>query len=175
MTLKDPKGSLPKWITNIVKLANNIIQPIVTVVYGIVEDFKNYDKYNESEEKVFSSYYFSSYKGTLVIKTPFDASFSFGFIGLSRIQQESDTLNHEYGHKVQLDNMGWGAFIADVAVPSVTANILQRIGKLPYDYYGSPWEAEADMLGSVNRKENNTPWPEDAYDSYFDLLKMFWE
>ena len=40
-------------------------------------------------------------------------------------------------------------------------------------YYGSPWEAEADRLGWVNRKENNTPWPDVAYDIYH-ILTVFY-
>lgn len=56
---------------------------------------------------------------------------------------------------------------------SVTANLLEKMGKLPYDYYGSPWEAEADRLGGVHRTENNTSWPDGACRSYGDLLKMF--
>lgn len=47
------------------------------------------------------------------------------------------------------------------------------MGKLPYDYYGSPWEAEADRLGGVHRTEDNTPWPDGAYHSYGDLIRMF--
>lgn len=31
------------------------------------------------------------------------------------------------------------------------------MGKLPYDYYASPWEAEVDELGGVNRTDNNEP------------------
>ena len=46
---------------------------------------------------------------------------------------------------------------------------------MKYDYYGAPWEAEADMLGGVNRTSENTPWPTGAYGSYWDLIKMFWE
>jgi hypothetical protein len=34
-----------------------------------------------------------NYNGALVVKTPFDASFSFGFIGLSSQQQNANTLN----------------------------------------------------------------------------------
>ncbi|MBE5940855.1 MAG: hypothetical protein E7266_10770 [Lachnospiraceae bacterium] len=61
-----------------------------------------------------------------------DASFSFGFIGLGVEQQDKNTLNHEYGHKVQLNNKGLGRYISEVAVPSLTINILERKGKLPY-------------------------------------------
>ena len=139
---------------------------------NVLEDCNNYDTTNTSEKVVFSSNYFSNYKGTLVVKTPFDASFSFGIIGLSTIQQNSNTLNHEYGHKVQLNKLGWWSYTFDIAIPSVTANVLNRMDKLPYDYYGSPWEAEADRLGGVNRTFNNTPWPEDSYNSYYDLIKL---
>jgi len=57
----------------------------------------------------------------------------------------------------------------------VTANVLDRMGKLDYDYYGAPWESGADLLGEADRTFNNTPWPEGSYDSYFDLIKMFWK
>ena len=133
---------------------------------------------NESEAKTLQylkKYGAAFYKDVLVIKTNFDASFSFGFIGMSEQQLNSNTLNHEYGHAVQMDNKGLIGFTEEVAIPSVTINILQRKGKLKYDYYGAPWEAEADALGGVNRTSGNTPWPTGAYNSYVDLIKMFWE
>lgn len=108
-----------------------------------------------------------------MIKTPFDASFSFGFIGLSIEQQTEETLKHEYGHTVQMQNKGVFRYTLEVAIPSVTINILHRMDKLPYDYYGAPWEAEADALGGVERNTENTPWPEGAYRSYWDLILMF--
>ena len=61
----------------------------------------------------------------------------------------------------------------DVALPSLTANILWRMGKLPFDYYGSPWESEADAKGGVLRYSENTPWPAGSYNSYWDLIKLF--
>ena len=172
----DSAGNWPQFIENAVDwVNNNIVQPVKKFINDIVDDVKNYDINNESEEKVFSSNYFCKYKGTLVIKTPFDASFSFGFIGLSKKQQSSETLNHEYGHTLQFKNMGIVNYTTDVAVPSITINLLDRLGKLKYDYYGAPWESEADLLGGVNRQYFNKPWPEDAYTSYYDLIKMFWE
>ena len=175
VNMSDMSGNWPKLIEDGLNWFNqNITQPITRFVQGITEDFKNYDPNNRSEDKVFSSNYFSNYKGTLVIKTPFDSSFSFGFIGLSQNQQTSTTLNHEYGHTIQMSNMGIIDYTAKVAIPSITINILDRIDKLPYDYYGAPWEAAADQLGGVNRTYNNTPWPEGAYNSYFDLVRMFW-
>ena len=113
------------------------------------------------------------YHGVLVVKTPFDASFFLGIIGLSVYQQDENTLNHEYGHSKQLKEKGVRGYIFDVLIPSVTINLLDRQGKLPYSYYGAPWEAEADALGGVIRTHDNTPWPEGAYTSYWDLLKLF--
>ena len=49
-------------------------------------------------------------------------------------------------------------------MPFVIANILDQMGKLPYDYYGSSWEAGADELGGVYGTEDDTPWPEEASD-----------
>ena len=54
-----------------------VVQPAVEffndakeVFTNVVEDFKNYNSNNQSEADVFSSHYFSNYKGVLVIKTP---------------------------------------------------------------------------------------------------------
>lgn len=133
---------------------------------------------NESEAKALQDvkeYGVAFYKGVLIIRTHFDASFSFGIIGMSEKQVDLDTLRHEYGHTVQMKNKGLLRYTTEVAIPSITINILDRKGKLKYDYYGAPWEAEADMLGGVNRTSNNTPWPAGVYNSYWDLIKMFWE
>ena len=178
----DNAGTWPSW--NDIKAGfkkavdwvdDNIIQPVVSFGEDVVEDINNYDSNNQSEDVVFSSNYFSNYNGALVVKTPFDASFSFGFIGLSTQQQNTNTLKHEYGHIVQMKNMGLVDYTVDVAIPSIIINILDRKHKLKYDYYGAPWEAEADILGGVNRTYNNTPWPNGAYTSYWDLIQMFWE
>ena len=118
----------------------------------------------------------SYYKGVLVVETSFDASFSYGFIGLSASQKNADTLKHEYGHTVQLKNMGIGSYIADVAIPSATINILSRLDKLPYDYYTYPFEAEANKLGgSALSDSRRPPLPEGEYTSYWDLIPLFFK
>ena len=76
-----------------------------------------------------------------------NASFSFGFIGLSKKQQNADTLKHEYGHKLQMNNLGVLNYVFDVAIPSITINLLDKTGKLTYDYYSYPREKEANTLG----------------------------
>ena len=173
----DPSGGWPKWIQKTVDwVDSNIIQPVGGFFEGIAEDWKNYNTGNESEDIVFSSNYFSSYKGTLVVKTPFDASFSFGIIGLSTQQQDVGSLRHEYGHAVQLENMGLGSYITDVAIPSITINLLERKGKLPYDYYSYPWEAEANRLGGTTLSQSRKPkLPQGGYTSFWDLIPLFFD
>ena len=173
----DSAGNWPQWIKDTANwVDNNIIEPIERFVEDVTQDIQNFDINNQSEENVFESNYFSNYKGTLVIKTPFDASFSFGFIGLSSQQQNSETLKHEYGHTIQLENMGVQRYITNVVVPSVTINILDRQGKLPYDYYSYPWEAEANQLGGVILSQSWKPTlPQDGYNSYWNLIQLLFE
>ena len=185
--LTDSEGNWPEWFEkakenvqnwineNIVEVIATISETITEFVDDLKEDKNNYDSQNELESAVYNANYFSSYKGAFVLKTPFKASFSFGFIGLSRVQQNSTTLNHEYGHYKQFENVGFGNYFTDIAIPSVTANILHRVGKLQYDYYTSPWESEADMLGGINNRAriHPTSWEDGGYNSYFDLIKMF--
>ena len=172
----DLDGKWPKWIKKTAKwIDDSIIQPVNGFANDIEEDFKNYDRNNQSEEKVFESNYFSCYKGGVVVKLPFDTSFSFGIIGLSTQQQDLDTLKHEYGHSVQMDNMGVVKYITNVAIPSVTINILDRQGKLPYDYYSYPWEAEANKLGGTALTDSNPPLPKGGYTSYWSLVLLFFK
>ncbi|MBQ2816044.1 MAG: RICIN domain-containing protein, partial [Clostridia bacterium] len=98
VNMNDTDGNWPKWIKAVDNWINDkIIKPVVNTYNNIKEDINNYNKYNEDPEVVFSSNYFSSYKGTFVLKTSFDASFFYGFIGLSKTQQTETNLNHEYG------------------------------------------------------------------------------
>ena len=133
-----------------------------TLLRDLREDLRRFDRRNESEAAVLAARCFSCYRGVLVLKTHTRASFSFGLIGLSRYQQSVAMLRHEYGHRLQLRKLGLWRYIRRVAVPSLTANLLSRRHKLPYDYYGSPWEAEADRLGQAQRSRDNHPWPAEA-------------
>ena len=127
---------------------------------------------NEDIEKVLSSRFLSYYKGTPVFKAPIGYNaVSIGIIILGRKVKSANILLHEYGHTLQLKSMGFFRYLLKIFIPSITANILDKLGKLPYDYYGSQWEKEADILGHVSRKCSD--WPNDAYNSYSDLIKMF--
>ena len=76
-----------------------------------------------------NAYGFSFYNGSFVMVTPFDASFSFGFIGLSAQQLDTNILRHEYGHTVQLKNLGLGKYVNDVVIPSLLVKGLMISGK----------------------------------------------
>ncbi len=151
-----------------------IVQPIVYDFNGLVDDLKNYDKKNKDVDKVLKARHFSSYEGKFVLKTAGEYGFSIGAIFVGRTNLSENDVKHEYGHTVQLDNMGLLDYITDVAIPSVTAYNLDKHGKLPYDYYTAPWEAEADVHGSVSRaRDKNYPaWtPSDGYYDFWDLVK----
>ena len=63
-----------------------------------------------------------------------------------------------------------------VMIPSMTINVLQRYNKLPYDYYSYPFEAEANILGGAEFLPSDLPMlPAGAYNSYFDLIPLFFE
>ena len=51
---------------------------------------------------------------------------------------------HEYGHYVQLQELGWAKYIRYIAIPSATS-------KERDNYYSQPWERTADLFGDVNR------------------------
>ena len=140
----------------------------------ISEDFRNYDTNNTSEEKVINAHVFSAYKRAFVLKLPigYNAA-SLRVIFLGHKIKNPNVVKHEYGHRLQFEKMGFFKYIARVAVPSVTANLLYKMKKLPYDYYGSPWEREADILGQVIRTYDNVPWPEGAYSGVAGLFKLF--
>ena len=164
-------GGLPGNAFNL----DNFITSTITSILGATADFVN----NTSEATTFdnlNTYGFAFYNGSFVLVTPFDASFSFGFIGMSHSQLSANVLKHEYGHTVQMRNMGVVDYTAEVAIPSLTINLLDRHGKLPYDYYSYPWEAEANQLGgSTLSQAAMSPLPTGGYTSYWDLLLLFFK
>ena len=88
----------------------------------------------------------------------------------------ADEIAHcEYSFQISDDikRMGMVDYIFNVVVPSLTNNLLDRMGKLPYDYYSYPWEAEANQLVGVSISQNKPPLPPGGYSSYWDLLKLF--
>ena len=66
--------------------------------------------------------------------------------------------------------MGVLEYTSDVALPSLAGYYLDFYNLIEYDYYSSPWEAQADKYGGVVRDPFADPWNES--DGYFlDLTK----
>ena len=137
------------------------------------ERFKNFI-HNRSEQAVFQAKRAAFYNGRLILKTPFKASASFGIIFISKHQNNYVTLRHEYGHIIQLKSMGFFRFVARVAIPSLTGNILHRMGRLTSaEYYGLPWEHEADEYGGVMR--GSVILREGTWKTYKTIFKRFFK
>ena len=60
-------------------------------------------------------------------------------------------LRHEYGHTVQLKELGYFWYTLLVVAPSVSCFTASNLGMLDVDYYSIPWEFEADINGGVER------------------------
>lgn len=157
------------------QFANSVFSNARNVLVGLATDAVLFNPYNVSEKRTLCSNYFSAYKGAFVIRTPFDSSFSFGFIGLRRGEGDPNVLKHEYGHFLQFKRMGITKYTHDVAIPSVMINLLDRKGALPYDYYSYPWEAEANKLGNANLSDGNPPLPTGENVSFWDLIPLFFK
>lgn len=143
-------------------------------IEALREDIRCLDLLNEDEQRVIDATYISAYKQVLVIKLPMGYNgASFGAIFIGDKIRDAQTVRHEYGHTRQLRDMGLYLYIVDVAIPSVLGNLLDRMERLPYDYYGSYWESGADELGNVMRSTNNKKWPLGADSSIWKLCEMF--
>ena len=152
----DPTGhaAISRWISD---LFTKVTAPLKKIYQDLKSDFKAVINKNTSEKVVLDSNYFSFYNGTLVIHVPWTAAgMSFGviFLGTKRIDESKDQYNrtievlkHEYGHRLQLKEMGFFRYAWEVALPSFTIFWLQKVGKLQYDYNTYPWEADANKRG----------------------------
>ena len=104
----------------------------------------------ECEDRVLDAKIIAVYRGRLVLKIGGfkGRSFSFGFMFLSPKLKAGDEfardmVRHEYGHTVQLKQMGLAAYIKKIAIPSVKSKV-----KGP-EYYEQKWEVTADVDGGV--------------------------
>ena len=105
--------------------------------------------FNSDEQTVIDAECFAFYKGQLVVKQEWaisdGRSASFGIMFLHVDERDPRTVKHEWGHYVQLWQMGLPGYIVNVAIPSYTSD-----GSDPY-YYSNPWERMADFWGGVYR------------------------
>lgn len=93
--------------------------------------------------------YYAFYKGTLVVRTNMERSGSFGIIFLARntnyIDNPEDMVRHEYGHIIQLEQLGVIRYSLCIFIPS-----WQKWGSK--SYYDKPWEVTADVYGGVQSR-----------------------
>ena len=122
-------------------------------------------------------YGFAYYNDTLIIRLPGKngIGFSFGFIALDHYYSANEyginTLKHEYGHKLHMEEVGVLSYSITVAAPSLTGAAMSNAGLLGVHYYSLPWEYIADQYGGVNRT-GYEPWANDiaVYYWVFSIL-----
>jgi len=114
-------------------------------------DRRNFSLHNSSEAVVLESNFFSGYKGRLVVRLAGlgGRSFSMGTLfikpGLDRDKpSDINVVKHEYGHAVQLNQLGLASYIWRIGIPSVSSKQTGR------EYYDQLWEVTADVLGGVD-------------------------
>ena len=100
-----------------------------------------------------------------------DSAFSLGSIYVGQnVADNQRLLAHEYGHCVQLEEVGMTKYLQFVAIPSVTCWLLTEVGIFSdSNYYNRPWECIADMYGNVSR--NHAQGAEDAAKNYWEAVK----
>jgi hypothetical protein len=64
-----------------------------------------------------------------------------------------NTLNHEYGHTIQLKLLGVTKYTVFIGIPSALSGGLEEL-----DYYSMPWERSADLFGGVKRTTVYLPY-----------------
>ena len=116
-----------------------------------------WNPFNASETDVLNSKKVSFYKGVPVFRTNKERSGSFGAIflrigyydrnGVFRLENDPNTVKHEYGHCLQFLTMDVVSYSLMIGLPS-----WREWSKK--DYYVRPWEITADVLGGVTREEH---------------------
>lgn len=119
---------------------------------NIWKDIKNFNPLNSDEKVVLDANYFSIYEKHLVIRQGGfgKRSFSIGVMFIDRAESSDNPLSiktvpHEYGHTVQLRQLGLVRYLASIAIPSIKSKAEGEA------YYDQPWEVTADVYGGVDR------------------------
>ena len=123
----------------------------------------------EDEEEVLEAHGLIVYKGVPVIKSSFldNNGFSFGVIVLGNNVKGKNLVKHEYGHVMQLKEIGLSDYVEYVAIPSITCFVLTEINIIPKDiYYSLPWERMADYLGGVSERQ--------YYEKSEEIMWRYW-
>lgn len=167
------------WEDVVEEWYEGLCEKVEEICKNIEEDVENYEENNQDVETVYRSHYFSSYKGSLVIRIDSEFLTSAGIFHTIFLNHKYDKygdedkeniLNHEYGHNLQEEEMGTLGFIIKVAIPSVAYNLFSRDNEeLSACYNSMPWEYGADKLGGATHSYED--WAEALYEQYF----AFWE
>lgn len=128
---------------------------------------------NDDPEAVISSKGLSFYRGIPYIKFPNGTSaFSAGMVFMGGNVNSENLVLHEYGHTVQLREIGLQAYLTFVVVPSVTGFVFDQAELLPNGlYFSLPWEYKADEYGGA--EGNYTEWAKPVSDAYWSVAKIF--
>ncbi len=157
--MKSAISTAANWVEN------NIIQPIKGFVSDIATDIENYDKNNTNEKAVLESNYFSAYKGATVIRFPYDDNAaSYGLLFIGKGVEDIETVQHEYGHYRQLEELDYAKYTVYVAIPSLIGYWSDV-----ENYYSQPWEYGADLYGGVDRGDYHV-YANYAYYIYWDWI-----
>jgi RHS repeat-associated protein len=148
----DSSGSVPLVGRPHTVLVNDGAKTSVTRVFiNTVKKAYNYLTNTDPDEALDSSSV-AFYNGTPVIELPFmgQSAFSYGVIFVGPGVTGTNTLKHEYGHKIHYDLIGPTRYLKNVGIYSILGFIV--CGENGKDiYYSLPWEYVADKLGNVNR------------------------
>ncbi len=142
---------------NIKNLVKTTVSKIKTKLNTVFNAVKNWLKSNIKKLNAWfkENVQITTYRGVpvLVLKCLNYDAFSFGIIVIGKdeyqrcIEGNSVTLEHEYGHVIQLMTVGFPAYVFWYFIPSLIGYRLD----LSYDtYYSLPWEYTADMFGGAN-------------------------
>ena len=130
------------------------------IVPDLVREQKARNKQSKSPNNtdpnlVIESNDWAYYNGTLVIKVPpMEASaLSYGVILMGN-RCDTETLKHEYGHYLQLQEIGIVCYTVYVAAPSLYGSTL---GLSDSAYYSQPWEYIAECYGQPVRSFDYLP------------------
>jgi hypothetical protein len=156
----------------------------MSMIPAVQKDLKNLKKFvdNESAESTYwylDKYGFAFYKGVPVFLVDLGddgGGFSYGIIVLDDYYLTSidriDTLNHEYGHRVHMDQIGVVSYTITTAIPSLIGAGLSNAGLIDVYYYDLPWEHIADAFGGVTRDEYSS-WACGAASTFWAYTMVF--
>ncbi len=118
-----------------------------------------WNPFNSSEQAVLDSSKVSFYKGVPIYRINGNRSGSFYAMFLTyesnKRENPKDIVRHEWGHNIQAMIMGPGNYGLTVGIMSPTI-LGKHKGWIKDDYYNSPWETTADMLGGVQERKHTS-------------------